>query len=325
MKRLWVLVGFTALVCGVVFIVTPVASGATYNCSGLVTGGTINGNVSVTSGLCELEGTHVTGNVTVSGSGSLISNGSTIDGNVAIQNDSGSNAFCGTTIGGNLSVHNNTGSTSIGDGFGCDPNTVGGNVEIHNNAGPVTISRTHVGGNLDCHSDTPSASTGTGGNTVDGKSSGECTTSTTVSCPSTGCKALVSDGNTSATVDVPGGGKNGNLTLTLSSPPSDDGCGPYGEGGEPPNPSGDIVTIVPPGGYGPDNPITVDITFNFSQGLFEICKSNNGKPPYTALPPCTGFSESGTPSNVPCWEGIDEGNEALVYITSTDPSVGGHY
>ncbi len=314
------LVGVAAAICGVTLLFgTQVASGGTFNCSGVYGAVTISGNVSAGPG-CDLEGTHVTGNVAVSSNGSLIANGATIDGNVEIQNDSSSNSICGTRIGGNLSIHNNSGTTSVG--VGCADNTVGGNVDVHNNSGQVTVSHTHVGGNLDCHNDSPPASTGTGGNTVAGSTKGECTSSTTVSCPATGCTATISDGNTDVIVVVPGGGKSGKLVVTLSPPPPDDGCNPVGEGGPPPS-SGDVVTVDPPAGYGPGNPITVDITYNFSEDLFEICKSASGKVPFTAIPMCT-LGESGTPTNVPCWRFAGEGSEALVYITSTDPAINGH-
>jgi hypothetical protein len=295
-----------------------VASGANVTCTGVVTG-TVNGNVSAGPG-CVLNGAHATGNVSTQSNGSLTSTNSTIDGNVEIKGTTGANSICGTTIGGNLQVHNNTGTTTI-DGS-CGDNSVGGNVEIHNNTGPVTISHTAVDGNLKCHDDTPAASTGDGGNTVAKKTDGECTTSTTVDCPSTGCTATASDGNTSATVTVPGGGKSGKLTVTLVPPLPDDGC--IDDEEESSGNSGDIVIVDPPKGYGPDNPITVEISYSESSGLFAICKSDNGKVPFTELPMCTDENEDSQPDNVPCWEYFGEGNNARVFITSVDPQISGH-
>jgi len=219
------------------------------------------------------------------------------------------------TVGGNLLVHNNSGPVTINGS--CGSNSVGGNTEIHNNTGPVSISDTATGGNLQCQNDSPAASNG-GGLTVEGKTSGtECSTSTTVFCPSTGCNASASDGNTDVTVIVPGGGHNGNLTVTLSPPPASDGCD-VGEGSD--APSGDLVTVVPPGGYGQGNPIEVDINYNESESFFEMCKSNDGGKTFFPLPACD-FNEEGPPDNAPC---LVEFSDPVVYITSTDPSLNGH-
>jgi hypothetical protein len=331
MKRIWQLIGLAVAVCGVAALLgTASASGASSNCTGTVGAVTLNGNVTAGPG-CDLEGTTVTGNVSVKAGGSLTTNGASIGGNLEIQNNGAANSICNTSIGGNLLIHNNSGTTSVGyPSPPCYGNSVSGNTDIHNNSGQVTIAHTDVGGNLDCHENSPAASTGNGGNTVGGKAKGECTKSLTVSCPATGCDAATSDGNTDVDVNVPGGGKAGKLTITLGPPPADDGCDSGGEGGPPPS-SGDVVTIVPPGGYTESNPIVADITFNQSFDLFEICKSNNGKAPFTALPECSFSedSESSAPSNVPCWVNItdfeSEGpSEALVYMTSVDPAVNGH-
>lgn len=312
-----------ATLCASVALVfgSSVASGGTFNCTGAAPA-TVNGNLSAGPG-CTLSGTHVTGNVSVTPTGSLTANGATIDGNVEIQNNSGTNSICGTTIGGNLQVHNNTGSTTIG--HHCGAVTVGGNVEIHNNSGQNTISNTTTHGNLDCHNNSPATSLGSGGNTAGGNTSGECgTTSKTVRCKASGCSLTVSNGNTSVTVTVPGGGSSGNLTVTLSPPPANDGCNEEGN----PDPSGSLVTVNPPGGYGgstPDNSILVDITYNVNDSLSQICKSATGNPPFTPVLSCDE-----TEGTAPCWQagdGVnanDEPNEALVYITSTDPAIAGH-
>jgi hypothetical protein len=322
MKQLWLFAGLAAAVCGIVLIGTPVASGANYNCTGVVVGGTINGNVNAGPG-CVLSGTHVTGDVSVTGNGSLTSNGTTIDGNVEIQNDSGTNSICGTTIGGNLHIHNNSGTTTLDDS--CGRNSVGGKVHIHNNSGQVTISGTDVVGTISCHNDSPAASTFPGGNTAGGGSSGECSTSATTHCDAgTSCTVTVDDGNTSATVTADGSGDSGDLTVTLSAPLADDGC--ISEG--PTTPSGDIVTVLPPGGYGTGNPITAEITYNFTNDLQFFCKSNNNKPPYTELPQCEFGEDEVTPTNVPCGDVFlsEEGsNSGIVYFTSKDPAIGGHY
>lgn len=299
----------------------PVAAGGTTNCTGPQGAVTINGNVSAGPG-CVLNGTHVTGNVSVKSNGSLTATNATIDGNVEIQNNSGTNSICGTTIGGNLDIHNNSGTTTLNGS--CGDNTVGGNVHVHNNSGAVVVSDTHIAGNLNCHNDSPGASTGTGGNTVQGRTQGdECTTRLTIDCPATGCSASTSDGNTDVTVNVPGGGNSGKLTIILSAPPADDGCG-EGEGGPLP-PSGSLVTVDPPSGYGPDNPIELIITYNFNEFTFQMCKSNDGGKTFFSLPMCTFSSEEdSTPDNVPCWLEGGEGPDAFVFITSNDPAVNGH-
>jgi hypothetical protein len=315
----WTLLAFAAtLAASVALVFGPsVAAGGTFNCTTATPPpSTVNGNLTAGPG-CTLNGTHVKGNVNVSSGGSLTANGATIDGNVEIAGTSGSNSICGTTIGGNLQVHNNTGSTTI-DGGSCSPyqNTVGGNLEIHNNTGgPVSVSDTTVNGNLDCHNDSPGATAGSG-NHVNGKTKGECTTSSTTPCPSGGCVGTASNDDTSVVVTVPGGGKSGNLTITLSPPPTDDGCGQESDA------IGSIVTVVPPGGYTAANPIVVSITYSGEVFVSAVCKSKNSSPPFTALPECNFPEESPPPDNVPCWTGGEGG--ATVYITSTDPGILGH-
>jgi hypothetical protein len=317
MKK-WALLTFAAtLSASVALIFGPsVAAGGNFNCTaGNPPPVTVNGNLTAGAG-CVLNGTHVKGNVSVGPGGSLSASGATIDGNVEIAGTSGSNSICHTTIGGNLQVHNNSGSTAIGSCGGNPNNVVGGNLEIHNNTGPVTVSNTTVGGNLDCHNDSPPATAGSD-NFVNGKTKGECTTSSTTPCPSTGCTGTASNSDTSVVVNVPGGGKSGNLTITLSPPPTDDGCGQES------SPIGSLVTVVPPGGYGAGNPIIVSITYTGEGFVSAVCKSKNSNPPFTALPQCNFPDESGIPDNVPCWNPIDGFGED-VYITSTDPGILGH-
>jgi hypothetical protein len=324
------LVTFTAALVGaVMFGVASTAVGANATCTSPQGAITISGNLVAGNG-CALTGTIVTGNVSVNSGGSLIADGATIGGNLEIAGTSGTNTICGTTIGGNLLVHNNTGPTTIGGGVCSDENTVGGNVDVHNNTGtePITVANTAVKGNLDCHSDSPAAETGDG-NFVDGKTKGECDTTVTVTipCPADdGCTLNESsdDGFTSVTVTVPGGGKKGNLTLTFSAPPTDDGC--LSEGGPV---IGSLITVVPPGGYTAANPIIVDINYNIVEGppITAVCKSKNGNPPFTALNLCTPTG-SLSPTNVPCWEdlGFSEGGgyDVRAFMTSKDPAFTGH-
>lgn len=316
MKRPWLLIGLAATICGAALAVgTPIASGGNVNCTGPLTG-SVNGNVSAQTG-CAITNAQITGNVQAQNtSGPISICDASIHGNLEVHNGSGPVSISGASIGGNLQIHNWAGPVTV-DGS-CGSNSVGGNTEIHDNSGLVTISDTATGGNLQCQHDSPPATNG-GGNTVEGKTTGsECSSSTTMHCQ-TGqdCSVTVHDGNTTATVDADGSGKSGTLTVTLSPPPASDGCD-VGEGSD--APSGDLVTVNPPGGYGPSNPISVDITYSGDEGFFVMCKSNDGGKTYFPLPECTFFNEGPAPDNVPCLAVSDP----LVYITSTDPSLNGH-
>jgi hypothetical protein len=305
---------------------------------------------------CVLDGTHVTGDVNVARNGTLSTDGATIDGELLIANTRGSNMLCGSTFGRSVRINLNTGSTLVGGGSCSSSNSVGLNLRIVQNSGlvtvsdsivgldllirnnktspdPITVSNTSVGRNLDCHENTPPVDADDGTVVVDGKTTGECATKVSTPCPATGCSSSVSNDDTSVVVDVPGGGRPGTLTITLTPPPSDDGCG-FGGGGDSPSvpsgatPIGSIVTVVPPAGYTAGNPIVVHITWTFAEFIDGVCKSNNGRPPFTALDECIfdggTAAPSGTPTNVPCWTQGDASNEVIVYITSTDPAVSGH-
>ena len=143
-------------------------------------------------------------------------------------------------------------------------------------------------------------------------------------CPKTGCSASATsdDGFTMVDVTVPGGGNAGTLTVMLSTAPANDGCNLGEEGGPV---IGSVVTVSPPGGYTAANPIIVDITYGDETFVSAVCKSNNNYPPFTALPSCTFFDDSPTPTNVPCWQYADESsNEVIVYMTSQDPAFTSH-
>ena len=84
---------------------------------------------------------------------------------------------------------------------------------------------------------------------------------------------------------------------------------------------GSLITVVPPGGYTAANPITVDITYGDGEvPISAVCKSRNGKPPFTQLPACTFPEIEGAPPDiVPCWDG-----EVRAFMTSQDPAFTGH-
>jgi hypothetical protein len=296
-----------------------------------MTGGTVSGNL-VAGGGCVLDGTHVTGNVSVAPTGSLVMrDGATVDGNVSIVNTSGANAICGSAIGGNLDVHNNSGTTDIGDPSDCTPpnggNTIGGNLTVHNNSGQVTVSENVVSGILDCHADSPAVTGESGSNAAGGNVKGECVSLVgesvfvSVQCPKTGCTADASDGSTSVHFDVPGGGQAGRLSIALSPAPPDV-CGGFEEAfreADPASPA--LVTYTAPPGYGPANPMIVDGTY--PGDVSTICKNSGPGTPFVVLGPC---GEEVSPPCILSGPTLDEGTDTTSYeleITSGDPSWGG--
>jgi hypothetical protein len=175
--------------------VTAVTSAGETMCTTTLGPVTVRGNLVVPAGaFCRLNGTHVTGNVTVeSGSHLGTPAGPTIDGNVDIEpggdavlrlatvvrgnyrcnqcnfadlhdstvrgnyQDNGltEGVFLdGSTIGGNLEIRN-----SLGGGFGFDVhgNSVGGNFLFEGNSGDPSsdISTNTIKGNLECQGNTP--------------------------------------------------------------------------------------------------------------------------------------------------------------------------
>jgi hypothetical protein len=303
-----------------------VASAGSTSCTGTITGGLVNGNLTV-PGNCDLEGTHVTGNVSVTGSGSLTANNAAVDGDVEIQNDSGTNSICGTTIGGNLQVHNNSGTTTVGNPPGCAGNVVGSNLEVHNNSGAVNVASNIIGGNLDCHNDSPAAS-GNSNNAVGGKAKGECegfagssSVVVTKKCGASGCTAHAqsANGDTSADFTVPGGGDAGLLTIALSSAPTSDGCGDFS------GPTDSSLFYNAPTGYGTANPITVGITY--AGNVSRICKNSGEGGSFVRLfncgeengPPCIASGPNYT------YQGESIASTSfMLSVTSNDPIVNGH-
>jgi Beta-propeller repeat len=155
--------------------------------------GTFNGNLTISSGLtCIIKGT-VTGNVLQSNGSVLTSNstiggnlrivvgsfsidaGTTIDGNLQIQNipaGSAQNQICGTRVRGNLQFDNNGTAVAIGTtSASCPGNTIGGNLQVNNNTAAVQVFDDTVGGNLQCRSN--SSITG-GGDMTKGSLQGQC-------------------------------------------------------------------------------------------------------------------------------------------------------
>lgn len=350
MRKAYLAFAAALVLAGLVLV--PSAPAVT-QCTGPQGAVTITGSVKAGPG-CVLDGTHVTGNVSVAKNGTLATDGATIDGDLLIVSTKGANSICGTFVGGAVRINTNQGTNQIGGGSCSSANdfarslvakantgdvgvsnvTVGLDLLLSNNKTPtpIVVSDTSVGRNLICHENVPPPSVDDGTVVVNGATTEQCLTRSSSPCPKSGCSSSVSNDDTLATVTVPGGGRAGTLTITLSPPPSDDGCF---EGGSlavnTPGSSlvGSIVTVVPPAGYGPGNPIVVDITWLNAEEIFGVCKSNNGKPPFTLLDQCEfdGGGDAVTadqPLNVPCWTPGEEPNEVVVYMTSTDPAISGH-
>jgi hypothetical protein len=171
------------------FAAAPAGAAETV-CTGTLTG-LVSGNVVVPGdATCILQEAHVTGNVRVEPGGGLVSEGSTVEGNVTATGIRLAEFFS-TTIQGNLNV---VGDVSGGGGFVFDNSTVQGNAQvagvntiegvagriegnllIRNNAGPIDQFFSFVGGNLACFGNAraifPNPATGL---VVEGQRLGQC-------------------------------------------------------------------------------------------------------------------------------------------------------
>jgi len=141
-----------------------------------VTNSTVNGNVQISGAGGFSVGPAVTigGNLAIqslpAGSGINQVCGTKINGNVTVQDSgaavlTGSSGCAGNTIGGNLVVQDNTAATTV------DGNTVGGNVTDQSNTAATQVFTNTIKGNLQCSGD--SSITG-GGNTVSGRKQSQC-------------------------------------------------------------------------------------------------------------------------------------------------------
>jgi hypothetical protein len=150
-------------------------------CSNLQLNGTIvTGNLTVAPGSwCDLVDVTVDGNLQVRGGSGLRLTGSTVHGNVQAHDvtgaadplGSGTNAICDTAIDGNLQILSSGPSSPWLIG-GCGPVTVSGNLQFQSNAGTGnTIVQTTVRGNLECRRNHDVSGSG---NTVAGNRQGQC-------------------------------------------------------------------------------------------------------------------------------------------------------
>jgi hypothetical protein len=133
--------------------------------------GGVSGNVTVNGGVFSLRNTSVGGNVQATGGTLSVGPGSTITGDLEVQNvRSGTvlNEVCGATVKGNVGFQNNGVGAQIGSATpsSCGGNTISGNLQVQNNTAPTTIDGNRVGGNLQDQNNT--ALTQVFGNTVTG-------------------------------------------------------------------------------------------------------------------------------------------------------------
>jgi hypothetical protein len=123
-------------------------------------GGGATGNVTQNGGSLFINFGTIGNNVTVSGGGAFLIGGSTIKGNLAVQNlPAGTleNGVCQTTVGGNLQFQNNGTPVLIGSSVSyCPGNTIGGDLQASNNTAPIEMSLNTVQGNLVAQSNTAS-------------------------------------------------------------------------------------------------------------------------------------------------------------------------
>ena len=137
--------------------------------------GGVSGNVSVNGGNLALTNATVTGNMSIQGGSAFsIGPGTTIGGNLAIQNvasGSTTSQVCQANVAGNLEVSMNAIPISIGSfQNGCFGNSVGGNVDIQSNTMAIGVYDNTVAKNLSCSSNSSIAGSG---NTAR-KKTGQC-------------------------------------------------------------------------------------------------------------------------------------------------------
>jgi hypothetical protein len=121
--------------------------------------GGVTGNVVENGGNLGLIQSSVGGNVQIHGGTFTLGPGSSIGGDLQIQNlptGPGQNQVCGTTVNGNLQFQNSgtallIGSTNPSSGAG---NSVGGDLQVHDNTAATTVAGNTVSGNLQDNNNT---------------------------------------------------------------------------------------------------------------------------------------------------------------------------
>jgi hypothetical protein len=324
-RAAWVLAAAGLAVAGLLLASAAQAAQSTV-CTGPMAGGTVKGNLTAGAG-CALHGTEVTGDVIVASNGSLVADqNAMIDHDLRVQQTTGAYVtICDATIGHDALIDHNSGLyLTIGSDsgqFGSNPCAsevfagVQHDLKVTDNSSNFEgVANTSIGHVLTCQNDNGTARAGAG-TTVGHKTNGtDCSFTTTTQCPSTGCDVSTpSVGGTQADLFVPGGGKPGNVTLSIGPLPPGATCG----AGEGVGLLGLMVTDTVPAGYTASNPIVLSIEYDSEAFVQGVCKSKNGQAPFTSLPQCQFISE-GPPANVPCFD--PSYGFVSIYEASGDPS-----
>ncbi len=115
----------------------------------------VTGNVTQNGGNLTVTNSQISGNIQINGGGTFTINpGTSIGGDLQVQNlpaGSAQNQICGTSVHGNLQFHNNGTAVLIGSDppqSSCPGNTVGNDLQVQNNTAATSIVGNTVGGNL---------------------------------------------------------------------------------------------------------------------------------------------------------------------------------
>jgi len=138
--------------------------------------GTVTGNVNQSGGGLFTNNAKIGGNLQISGGGTFSIAGTTVNGDVQIQNlpaGSAQNQICGTKVKGNLTFHNNGTAVAIGTtSASCPGNTIGNDLQINNNLALVKVFDDTVAGNLQCQNNASIAGSGDTAKSLQGQCAG---------------------------------------------------------------------------------------------------------------------------------------------------------
>lgn len=183
MSRSLVLTAVLALALGVSVVGV---SAADYTCTGSLGAVTVDDVVVPTNATCTLNGTTVTGNITIEQGATLNATAVKVDGNIqTVAPAAAVNVYAGSRVDGSIQVKQSGSSTVqgvhiIGDlyfdantsALKAEGNTVGGNLQAFQNTGGVFITANTIDGNLQCRANVP-APVGMG-NIVHGNAEDQC-------------------------------------------------------------------------------------------------------------------------------------------------------
>ncbi|MFC5846992.1 hypothetical protein [Deinococcus petrolearius] len=144
----------------------PTAGAADLNCSGTVSGRTIDGDVKVRPGAtCTLNNVRVNGDIEVGRGSSLTVTSSQVQGNVESEDGFARITISGSTVDGDVEAERG-GVVSLSN------TRVSGDIELERNRGALSVSRVTVQGDLKCEANT--AAPRGGNNRVQGNREGQC-------------------------------------------------------------------------------------------------------------------------------------------------------